>query len=330
MNEKSLNTLEFPKVRDRLAAYASFSASKELALALLPSTDLTLIRRNQRITTEAVRLLSLRNDVTIGGARDVRELATRAALGSLLDPSEILVIKTTMAAARNLRNLIVHAAEDRGNLDTLRFIADGVTPLPKLEAEIERCVNEEGQILDSASVKLGSLRQGIRAAHSRLMAKLQQILGSEAYSRALQEPIYTLRDGRYVVPVKRDFQSSVRGIVHDQSGSGSTLFVEPLAIVDLGNEWRQLQLEEYQEIERILRELGATIGAQADTIKTNVEIVADIDLALAKARYSLHLDAVEPVFMDPQKPKNEGNRQPNNNNRQPQQQQGVQPVASNL
>lgn len=316
MNEKSLNTLEFHKVRERLATYASFSASKDLALALLPLTDLTQIRRLQRITTEAVRLLSLRPDITIGGARDVRELAGRAALGSLLDPGEILLVKSTMAAARNLRTMIVNTADNRGGLDTLRFIADGITPLPKLEAEIERCINEEGQVLDSASVKLGSLRQGIRVAHSRLMAKLQQILGSEAYSRALQEPIYTLRDGRYVVPVKRDFQGAVRGIVHDQSGSGSTLFVEPLAIVDLGNEWRQLQLEEYQEIERILRELGAMIGAQAERVRDNVELVADIDVALAKARYSLHLDAVEPVILE--KPKGQGQNRPPDN-RQPRQ-----------
>jgi DNA mismatch repair protein MutS2 len=298
LNEKSLNTLEFPKVRERLASYASFSASRELALALLPSNDISHVRRQQRITTEGVRLLSLRSDVTIGGARDVREIAGRAALGSLLDPTDILLVKVTLAAARNLRNMVVNTADNRGGLDTLRFIADGITPLPKLEAEIERCINDEGAILDSASPRLGSIRQGIRVAHSRLMSKLQQILGSEAYSRALQEPIYTLRDGRYVVPVKRDFQGAVRGIVHDQSSSGSTLFVEPLAIVDLGNEWRQLQLEEYQEIERILRELGALIGAQADPIKTNVEIVADLDLALAKARYSLHLDATEPEIRD--------------------------------
>ncbi|MGA7732104.1 MAG: Smr/MutS family protein [Chloroflexia bacterium] len=298
MNEKSLNTLEFPKVRERLASYASFSASRELALALLPSNDISHVRRQQRITTEAVRLLSLRSDVTIGGARDVREIAGRAALGSLLDPTDILLVKITLAAARNLRNMVVNTADNRGGLDTLRFIADGITPLPKLEAEIERCINDEGAILDSASPKLASIRQGIRVAHSRLMSKLQQILGSETYSRALQEPIYTLRDGRYVVPVKRDFQGAVRGIVHDQSSSGSTLFVEPLAIVNLGNEWRQLQLEEYQEIERILRELGALIGAQADPIKTNVEIVADLDLALAKARYSLHLDATEPEIRD--------------------------------
>ena len=128
------------------------------------------------------------------------------------------------------------------------------------------------------------------------MARLQQIIQSDSYSRALQEPIITLRDGRYVVPVKRDFQGVLRGVVHDQSNSGSTLFVEPLAVVDLGNEWRQLQMEEGQEIERILRELGALIGTRSDAIGTNVEIIADLDMALAKARYSLAIGGMEPEF----------------------------------
>jgi DNA mismatch repair protein MutS2 len=302
MNTKSLHTLEFHKVRERLASYTSFGASRALALALEPLSDVTHARRNQRITTEAVRLLSLRPDVTTGAARDVRELARRAALGSMLDAADILLIKSTLAASRNLRGVIVHAADQKGGLDTLRFIADGITPLPKVEAEIERCINDDGEVLDSASLKLAKIRQGIRTAHARLMTKLQQIIQSDAYARALQEPIITLRDGRYVVPVKRDFQGALRGIVHDQSNSGSTLFVEPLAVVDLGNEWRQLQMEEMQEIERILRELGEIIGEKADAIVANVEIVADLDLALAKGRYSITIQGMEPALVEPVKP----------------------------
>jgi DNA mismatch repair protein MutS2 len=298
LNDKILHTLEFAKVRERLASYTSFSGGRALALELEPSNDIAQVQRFQRITTQAVRLLSLRPEVTIGGARDVRELARRASLGSLLDPEDILLVKATLAASRNLRNLVVFTAEQKGGLDLLRFIADGITLLPKLESEIERCINDDGEVLDSASPKLANLRSSIRGAHARLMSKLQQIIQSDTYSRALQEPIITLRDGRYVVPVKRDFQGQLRGIVHDQSNTGSTLFVEPLAVVDLGNEWRQLQMEEAQEIERIMAELGALIGAQADAIITNVEITADLDLALAKGRYSLALHAVEPGLVD--------------------------------
>ena len=155
MNEKTLNTLEFPKVRERLASYTSFSASRALALELLPVSDIEQVRRAQRITTEAVRLLALRPDVTIGGTRDVRELARRAELGSLLDPEDILLVRATLAAGRNLRNLIVHTAEQKGGLDTLRFIADGITLLPKIEQEIERCINDDGEVLDFGLAQAG-------------------------------------------------------------------------------------------------------------------------------------------------------------------------------
>jgi len=315
LNEKTLHTLEFNKVRERLAQYASFSLGRALALELEPNTNIDKVRRDQQITTEAVRLLSLRPDVTIGGARDVREVVRRAELGAVLDPADILAVLDTLRGSRILRGLILRTAEQQSDLKTLAFIADGITTLPKLEAEIERCINDDGQVLDSASPALGKIRQNIRVAHSRLLTKLQQLIQSDSASRALQEPIITLRNGRYVVPVKRDFQGQLRGIVHDQSNSGATVFVEPLAIVDLGNEWRQLQLEETQEIERILRELGALIGSHADSICTNVEIVGDIDLALAKARYSLAIRGVQPDLVEARAKGPSPNRLPDNRER---------------
>ncbi|HEY0068508.1 MAG TPA: endonuclease MutS2, partial [Chloroflexia bacterium] len=321
MNDKSLHTLEFHKVRERLASYTSFSAGKTVALELVPLTDITQVGRNQHITTEAVRLLSLRPDVTLGGARDIREMVRRAELGSVLDPSDVLMVLDTLRACRILHGVIMRTEEQKGELPTLAFIADGLTLLPKLEQEIERCISDDGQVLDSASPALGKLRVGIRAAHARLMQRLQQLISSEAAGRALQEPIITLRNGRYVVPVKRDFQGLLRGIVHDQSNTGSTLFVEPLAVVDLGNEWRQLQLEEQQEIDRILRELGGLIGDKGDAIRTNVEILADIDLALAKARYSIAIDAREPDLVEPRIKAPNPSRPPDNRDRLPQPQQ---------
>jgi DNA mismatch repair protein MutS2 len=321
LNDKSLHTLEFHKVRERLASYTSFSAGKTVALELVPLTDITQVGRNQRITTEAVRLLSLRPDVTLGGARDIREMVRRAELGSVLDPSDVLMVLDTLRACRILHGVITRTEEQKGELPTLAFIADGLTLLPKLEQEIERCISDDGQVLDSASPALGKLRMGIRAAHARLMQRLQQLISSEAAGRALQEPIITLRNGRYVVPVKRDFQGLLRGIVHDQSNTGSTLFVEPLAVVDLGNEWRQLQLEEQQEIDRILRELGALIGDKGDAIRTNVEILADIDLALAKARYSIAIDAREPDLVEPRVKSPHPPPPPDNRERLPQPQQ---------
>ncbi|HYP42124.1 MAG TPA: Smr/MutS family protein [Chloroflexia bacterium] len=315
MNEKTLHTLEFNKVRERLATYTSFSAGRTLALELEPVTDIAQVRRAQRITTESARLLSLRPDVTIGGARDVRELVRRAELGSVLDPTDILAILDTLRASRIIHNLIVRTAEQKDGLETLVFIAGGIATLPKVEGEIERCINDEGQVLDSASPALAKIRTNIRTSHSRLLSKLQQIIQSDSASRALQEPIITLRDGRYVVPVKRDFQGQLRGIIHDQSNSGATVFIEPLAIVELGNEWRRWQLEESQEIERILRELGALIGSHGDSIRTNVEVLADIDLALAKARYSHATHGVEPDLVEARTKGPTPNRHPDNRER---------------
>ncbi len=302
-------------MRERLAQFSSFGAGRTLAIELEPSSDVTQVKRNQRITTEAAHLLSLRPDATLGGARDIRENVRRAELGSVLDPADILAVLDTLQASRNLRNLIVRTAEQKEGLQTLAFIADGITPLPKVGSEIERCINAEGQVLDSASPALGKIRANIRVAHNRLLAKLQQIISSESSSRALQEPIITLRNGRYVVPVKRDFQGQLRGIVHDQSNTGSTVFVEPLAIVELGNEWRQLQMDEAEEIERILRELGALIGSHAETIRTNVEILADIDLAFAKARYSLAIHGVEPDIVEANPKQPQPNRPPDHRQR---------------
>jgi DNA mismatch repair protein MutS2 len=297
LNEKALQTLEFTKIRERLAGYTSFSAGRELALELVPSDDIEQVRRGQRITTEAVRLLSLRPDVSIGAARDVRDVVRRAELGSALDPQDILMVWDTLRAGRVLRDAVVRAHSQHGGLDTLAFMADGITTLPQVESEIQRCINSDGEVLDSASPALAKIRANIRTSHNRLMAKLQQIISSPTYSRALQEPIISIRDGRYVVPVRREFQGQLRGIVHDQSNSGATVFIEPLAVVDLANEWRQWQMEEEQEIERILRELAALIGRHADAIHTNVQILADVDLALAKARYSLAINGVEPELV---------------------------------
>ena len=316
MNDKAIHILEFPKVRERLASHASFSAGKELALQLMPVTDMAQVRRTLRVTSEAVRLLSLRPDITIGGAKDVREHARRAELGSVLEPTDFLAVLDTLVAGRNLRSMILRTHEQRNELPTLAFMADGISPLPKVESEISRCINDEGMVLDSASPALARIRVNIRAAHSRLLSRLQQIIQSDTYSRALQEPIITLRDGRYVVPVKADFKGQLRGIIHDQSNSGATVFVEPLAIVDLGNEWRQLQAEESAEIERILRELGAIVGAHADAVRTNVEVIADIDLALAKGRYSLAIDGVEPELVEA-RPKGPAPNRPLDNRERP-------------
>jgi DNA mismatch repair protein MutS2 len=296
VNTKTLNTLELPKILDRLAFYASFSAGEALVRALTPATELPEVRSRLQLTTEAVRLLGLRPEVTLGGAHDIRETAHRAALGAILDPNQYLDILSTLESARELRAMILRTHEQRDGLSGLAALATRIAVLKKVEAEINRVFDHEGNILDSASPALSKIRVQVRAAHNRVMDKLNQLIHSERGTRVLQEPIIVERAGRYVLPVKADFKGQMRGIVHDQSASGATLFIEPLAVVELANEWRQQQLLETEEIERILRALSAVIGDEAGEINATVAALAEIDLALAKGKYSQATDATEPAI----------------------------------
>ena len=291
MNEKALNTLEFHKIRERLAGFTSFSASRELALSLLPSAELQEVQRRQQATREAKRLLDLKSNFSLGGVYDVRPAAQRAMMGGILQTDELLNIQSTLAAGRTVRATIVRLNEQ---LPLLSEVAQHIADSSRLEAEIARCIDQRGEVLDSASPALGRIRHEAKVAHDRLLTRMNELLSSAQSRQVAQEPIITLRGGRYVIPVKAEFKGEVRGIVHDVSSSGATVFVEPLAAIDLGNTWRELQIEEEREVERILRRLSTEVWAQAEAIQTNVESLAEIDLALAKAKYGLSTGANEP------------------------------------
>ncbi|MBI3360135.1 MAG: endonuclease MutS2, partial [Chloroflexi bacterium] len=283
MDPKSLATLELPKVLDRLAKFTAFSGGAALARALTPTTDLAEAQRWQSETSEARKLLAVKTDVTLGGARDVRSLAVNAARGTVLLAPELMDVKGTIIAARNLRRILVKLSDQ---FPRLAFIAGGLNECPGIVEAISRTIDERGEVLDSASETLASIRRDLRVAHDRLLTKLQALISSSKYQTYLQEPIITQREGRYVIPLKADFKGKIRGIVHDQSASGATLFIEPLAAHDLNNGWRELQLKEQEEIRRILAELSAQIGAQAEAITNTVDALAELDLAFAKAKYA--------------------------------------------
>ncbi len=291
MRDKSLQTLEFPKVRERLAEYTSFSASRELALALEPAWELDEVTRRVRATTEARRLLDLRPGLGIGGARDVRPAVELARRGGVLHPEAYLEIMVTLASARSLKASILR---HRDTCPTLADTAEWIEERPDLERAIAQTIDDRGRVRDSASPALSRIRSEIEVTHSRLMEKLNAIMASSRVRSVLQEPLITIRDGRYCLPVKADFKGQFQGIIHDQSASGATVFVEPLATVELGNQWRKLQLDEEQEIDRILRALSARVADEDEAILTCVEGLAELDLAFAKAKYANAIRATEP------------------------------------
>jgi DNA mismatch repair protein MutS2 len=291
VNPKHLATLEFPKVLAHLATYASFSAGEEQARALAPSTDLQEVRWRLETTGEARALLDAKPGTTLGGAHDVRPQVEAAQRSVTLPPPELLDVRDTLIAARNLYRALTRLKEQ---FPRLAVIAGRIRPCPEIVSEIERCLDAHGSVRDDASPELVRIRREARIAHDRLQDKLQSIVASPKNAPYLQEALVTQRDGRYVIPLKADFKGRIRGIVHDVSASGATVFIEPLSVIDLNNTWRELQLAEEQEVNRILAALSALIAGHADEIEQSVEALADLDLAFAKAKYADALDAVAP------------------------------------
>jgi DNA mismatch repair protein MutS2 len=293
MDSKSLLTLEYPLILDRLSEHAAFSASKELIHGLSPSGDPEWVQKRLEETTEARHLLSLQADLTIGGARDVRASVESAGRGAVLEPHEILDIKSTLIAARTLRRRF----EDEETLyPALRQIALRLELVEELIFSISSVLSERGDVLDNASELLSTIRRDLRVAHGRLTDKLQSLLSDPKVVPLLQEPIITQRDGRYVIPLRAEFKGRLKSIVHDQSTSGATVYVEPIQVVELNNQVRELELAERDEVRRLLAELSASIGERAQEIENTVLAIAELDVAFAKAHYAEALRSSEPII----------------------------------
>ncbi|MCL4540948.1 MAG: endonuclease MutS2, partial [Chloroflexi bacterium] len=294
MDRKSLEVLELPKVLKQLADYTAFSASRELALALSPSSDHSMVERWQELTAEGVALLGTRPDFSIRGAEDIRPLVDRAERGGLLEAGQLAAIARTIESGQFVGNTLVQLNTDR--YPELCAFGSAISPLRDLHRTLRSAISDDGQILDSASPELHRLRSEIRTAQLRIQERLQSYLNT--HRSALQDTIITMRDDRYVLPVRADARNQLPGIVHDQSASGATVFIEPLAVVELNNAIRTLQIQERHEIERILTELSRQVGHEAAALQRNVISLAAIDLALAKARYAVAHNAVRPILMD--------------------------------
>ena len=290
MDSKTLHVLEYPKVLERLRAFCDFSASMELALALEPtdSYDLALARLAE--TSEARTLFSIQ-DIGVGGAHDIRPAVDLAARGGVLDPQQLLDIKSTLISCRELKRSLERRTDE---FPRLAQITAGLPESHGIVDAITRVLSERGEVLDSASPKLATLRREIKIAHDRLMSRLQKYLTESG--NKLQEPIITQRDGRYVIPLRAEFKGQIKAVVHDQSSSGATLFVEPLPIVELNNTMRELQLQARDEERRILYELSVQVGEHREELTYGLENLAMLDLIFAKAKYAEELKASEPIL----------------------------------
>jgi DNA mismatch repair protein MutS2 len=288
MDARSIALLEFPLVRARLAEKTSFEPSRRLAEALNPSSDPVIVRRGLDETDQARALLQDRAGVGIGAAHDIEPWVGRAMRGGRLDAAHFLEIAETLDAAARLATSL---AEERRPL--LRDLGRRLHPLPALRSTLLRSFDPTGELLDTASPRLGALRGSVRVAYDRLRRRLDSLVGSEL-GGALQEPLITMRNGRYVVPVRAEARAKVKGIVHDASGSGATLFVEPLVVVELGNAWREAQAAVDEEVGRILDELSALVGANSTMLRETLEALAEFDFWTAKAQLAAEMDGTRP------------------------------------
>ena len=296
MDTKTLTTLDYSRILEKLENYAAFSASQKLVHGLRPTNDYRLAADRLARTTEARRLLIDHAEISIGGARDIRPQVALACRGIVLEIKDFIAIKTTLESTRELGRFF--SKQDQSFPQLCRIAAPLVPPVGLIEA-ISRVISEKGEIVDNASPQLASLRAQIKTAHSRLQRKLDQIISDPNITRFLQENIVTQRNGRYVVPLRAEHRGRMKSVVQDQSASGSTLFVEPLAVVELNNALLELQLAEKEEIHRILAELSLLVKDSARELNEIVNALAVLDLSLMCAKYAEDIDAVEPIFHHP-------------------------------
>lgn len=290
----AIKTLEFDKVKNMLASKAATSLGKEAALALQIESSFEKVKRLQQETFEALYILDSGKRFPFGGAHNITADVKRAEIGGILDTEALMKIMTTAAAVRQVKQFIVDNAE---MLTVLKEYADNMQVFTRLEKQIDSVVDEHGEIKDSASPKLSGLRNAIVVSKNRVKEKLDSILHDPNYQKYFQDNLVTMRGDRYVIPVKQEYKMNFPGIVHDQSGTGATLFIEPLAVVNLNNDIKRYAAEEKEEIERILKQLSNNVGSEAEALLNSVDVLTDIDVICARAYLAQEQHAVRPMML---------------------------------
>lgn len=303
MNKKALKTLEFDKIIDKLTALASTPLGKELCKKLEPSTDINEINHNLTETNDALAMVLKKGSISFSGTKDIRASVMRLEVGSVLSIDEILAMSSLLNVAlrvkaymrqENLGNSVHNEEEEYTVENSLTHYFEALEPLSNINNEIKRCIISQEEIADDASSNLRQIRKSIKATNGKVHEQLNGIVNSSR--TMLQDAIITMRNGRYCLPVKAEYRSSFKGMIHDQSSTGSTLFIEPMAIVKLNNELRELALKEQDEIERILAELSNLLGEHTEELKFNLQTLTQLDFIFAKANLSKQMRASVPEF----------------------------------
>ena len=295
MNQKALKTLEYTKIIAQLEEFAASEPGKKLCRELVPSTSLEEIRTWQAHTTDAVSRIRMKGSLSFAGTKDVGSSLKRLDIGSSLNIPELLALSSLLTAAARAKAYGRHESDEEA-FDSLEPYFAGLEPLTPLNNEIKRCIISEDEVADEASPGLSHVRRSMKNIASRIHNQMNALLNSNR--SYLQDGVITMRDWRYCLPVKAEYKNQVAGMVHDQSSTGSTLFIEPMAIVRLNNELRELEIQEQKEIQAVLASLSEQAAPHIDAIRMNMELLGQLDFIFAKAGLSRHYRCSAPVFND--------------------------------
>ena len=294
MNEKVLKTLEYYKIIKMLENQAGSEPGKKLCHALVPSADIHKIKENQKQTGDALSRIWQKGSLSFSGIHNIGESIKRVEIGSTLGTGELLRIDSLLKVA--LRVKTFSRRDDEAERDSLDDMFEAIEPLTNLKNDIERCIISEDEIADDASANLKNIRRQMKITNDRVHSQLSSLINSQSGHTYLQDALITMRDGRYCVPVKQEYRGNVNGIIHDQSSTGSTLFIEPAAVVELNNKLRELEAKEADEIQIILANLSMACAEHIYELKTDMEILPKLDFIFAKASLSRTYNGSEPVF----------------------------------
>ena len=286
-----MRVLEYDKILKLLADCTQTNLGRELAMQLRPQADTGAVQVLLQQTSEAVDMLSLERDIPISSTRDISYILQRLKIGAVAEPSELLAVYNTLLAVSRVK---AYLSVDYEQISILKSFATGLIPFPSIELAIERAIGDNGTVKDDASNELASIRTRISIFKNRIKERLDSILRSAEYQKYFQEQIVTIRGDRYVIPIKQEYRQYFPGVVHDQSSSGATLFIEPLSVVNINNDIKKLMLDEVQEIERILLKLSADILRVHSELAENLGILTELDIIFAKARLALRMSATLP------------------------------------